>query len=451
MAQIDASALSSLLSQNETEVLEFKAGIPETAHLARHVASMANSRGGTIIVGVRGREVFGIDSVRLTECYENALTQLKPRPQSSVQFIEQNGKMVGIIAIEKSSTPIVFDKRIYVRSGSSTLVAVSDQSQGSAKQKPSALRLFAGITGLLSGAVVVLEILAKDSALSLINRHIVGSISGGIFLIALAYGLYDNQRKAQHERRFIDIDLSSRDDRLRRQISLLQAQLRQQQATLAKSTSKIENLTKQEIASQTNQQHGFSLHFRNMTTTLEDKAATADKKASALLDRGIIYIKFGIVFYIFSIIIWQLLAWYKGFQYQFIYGIIASSVLFVFIEFISAWFLKQYRQFVDTSTYLIKVKSMFDKHMLLFQMAVDMETYNLKNESFTALTDALKDDIRWPESYLLKNPDAGFVQEFMNSLTEVARVLTEMKKSDKAEKSEKIDKSDKSDKVDKSE
>ncbi|MDH8179558.1 hypothetical protein QIG81_27635, partial [Klebsiella pneumoniae] len=76
---------------------------------------------------------------------------------------------------------------------------------------------------------------------------------------------------------------------------------------------------------------------------------------------GTSYSKGGITFFITSIIVWQVLSWLTGFKEQYIYGMISCSLLFIFIEFLSAWFLKQYRHFVDTSTYHIKVKSIFDK------------------------------------------------------------------------------------------
>jgi hypothetical protein len=173
----------------------------------------------------------------------------------------------------------------------------------------------------------------------------------------------------------------------------------------------------------------FAQYFLDVKGVLQDKADTADKKASILLDRGVAYSKLGIAFYVLSILAWQVVAWWHGFQAQFIYGIGSCSLLFIFIEFLSAWFLRQYRHFVDTSTYLMKVKAIFDRYMLTF-LAVGGSSSSTNN---VALLEILSKEIKWPDSYLLRDADVSFAREVASSIAEVASSIRKTKDSSKKE------------------
>jgi hypothetical protein len=165
----------------------------------------------------------------------------------------------------------------------------------------------------------------------------------------------------------------------------------------------------------------FENYYNGLRSALLERADTADSKASLLLDQGMRYARWGIVFYVLSIIAWQSLALHYGWKTQFIYGIASCSLLFIFIEFLSAWCLKQYRAFVDTSTYLMKVKSIFDRYMLTY-LAHHDDTITAAPESPTAaaLFAMLGADIKWPESYLGRDADANLAREFVSSLSELA-------------------------------
>lgn len=155
----------------------------------------------------------------------------------------------------------------------------------------------------------------------------------------------------------------------------------------------------------------FSSYFNGIKVLLENKASDADEKASILLDKGIKYSLYGIVFFIMSIIAWQILSINFGFREHYVYGIVSCSILFIFVEFLSAWFLKQYRNYVDTSTYLIKIKSIFDRYMLVYLVLDD------KNKNTNELINLLSDDIKWPETYLLKSGDISFAKEAFETMS----------------------------------
>ena len=171
-------------------------------------------------------------------------------------------------------------------------------------------------------------------------------------------------------------------------------------------------------------EQSFVAYFHSVREVLERKAAIADEKASILLDKGVAYSRFGIVVFVASIALWQYLAWRNGFKVQHIYGIASCSILFIFIEFLSAWFLKQYRHFVDTSTYLIKVKSIFDRYMLSYHISNEFDALDPEEQTHSQMGGVLallRDDIKWPDDYSLKNADVSFARETLQSISEIVK------------------------------
>jgi hypothetical protein len=256
------------------------------------------------------------------------------------------------------------------------------------------------------------------------------SIGGLVIAISTVY-LMSAMLQLKKEERFIDVDdkrKSSSDstsiDKLVREIENLKKS--QPDIDYAKIEELISKSTEKAKVVDSELVKSFESYFNGLRSTLEEKVSIADEKASILLDKGTAYSKGGITFFILSIVIWQILAWLKGFEPQFIYGIVSCSVLFIFIEFLSAWFLKQYRQFVDTSTYLIKVKSIFDKYMLSY--LVLKEASGEEKEKLLSMLDILKEDIKWPETYLLKNSDVSFAKETLETMSYLLKNMKETTK-----------------------
>lgn len=163
----------------------------------------------------------------------------------------------------------------------------------------------------------------------------------------------------------------------------------------------------------------FKLYFLKIINILEEKSIDSDKKASLLLDNGKLYFITGITYFIIAIIFWQIYISYVGeFKTNHIYGIISTSLVFIFIEFISAWYLRQYKSFSDTSTYLTKIKSIFDKYMLIYLVSSEKA-----DKDFTILLEQLSSEIKWPETYLLKNADVSFAKDALETMTTMAQTF----------------------------
>ncbi len=233
---------------------------------------------------------------------------------------------------------------------------------------------------------------------------------------------------SRREERFVDVDEKRGAEKSNLQLRILKDINSLKNQTSSFTASKIEDLilkaSEKKAKDDSALFESFESYFNDIRGVLIEQAHTADKKASILLDKGTSYSRWGIMFFIIAIFAWQVLAWITGFKEQYIYGIVSCSLLFVFIEFLSAWFLKQYRHFVDTSTYHIKVKSIFDKYMMSF-FAIKTLGGNSENQElkYQAMLKILEDDIKWPETYLLKNGDVSFVKEALETMTHFAKAM----------------------------
>lgn len=164
----------------------------------------------------------------------------------------------------------------------------------------------------------------------------------------------------------------------------------------------------------------FYSYFCTIVDYLDTQINAYNKKASILLQDGKTCIIRGVFFYVIVIIVWQILIHVFEFNSKYIYGILSTSLLFIFIEFFGAWFLKQYKQFVDTSTYLIKIKSNLQRYVLVYLALRDAKEKEFDPSSLISL---MEKEITWPDTYLLKNPDINFAKECLETAATLVKSL----------------------------
>jgi hypothetical protein len=159
-------------------------------------------------------------------------------------------------------------------------------------------------------------------------------------------------------------------------------------------------------------------HIYNVIETLETHIDISDKKASNLLDTGTMYLRRGIYFYVASILVWQGVAQFRGVDQALIYGIVSCSFTFLVVEFLAAWFLKQYRNFNDSSMQFMKVKSVYDRYLLsyhaLIQFAPEQEEAIL--EARVMMLAVLEKEARWPELSSLRAADVNHMVQIFESV-----------------------------------
>ncbi len=284
-------------------------------------------------------------------------------------------------------------------------------------------RMMLGVMLMYAGVGVYVFFRADTSFTLLLERY--GSAAVASALALAGFYLFSSEIakwRILRGSRFVDVDERVRAPSSSVEYERLAARLNELQANIAatRSPAPPRNSADQESSDlgAISAKPNFVLYFDAIRRLLEQKAAVADEKASILLDKGTTYSRFGIMLFIFSIVAWQALSHWTGFQHQYIYGIVSTSLLFVFVEFLSAWFLKQYRQFIDTSTYLIKVKSIFDRYMLVYLASKEAiaEGHDSKKSNHLLL-ELLRADISWPDTYLTKSPDASFAKEALETMT----------------------------------
>lgn len=316
------------------------------------------------------------------------------------------------------------------------------QEQEAQLERPQLLKIMSSPKALIGGILVYTGIgvpffLKSESDLFYLLKSQAPMVIGvvvAILGIVMMTSEMSKLRISRREERFVDVD-----DKRSFESSDLQLKILKDIKSLKNQTSSLTLEKVEELLSKVSEKkakedsalfESFENYFNDIRSVLIEQAHTADKKASILLDKGTSYSRWGIIFFIAAIITWQVLAWITGFKEQYIYGIVSCSLLFIFIEFLSAWFLKQYRHFVDTSTYHIKVKSIFDKYMMSF-LAIKTLGGDSDNqeEKYQAMLKVLEEDIKWPETYLLKNGDVSFAKETLETMTHFAKAMKSEAKS----------------------
>lgn len=291
-------------------------------------------------------------------------------------------------------------------------------------------KIILGIVLVYAGLGVPYLLTTESDINILFKTHGPTLLGVGVALMGFVLSLSELSKmlRLRREDRFIDVDKNRDSEILGFQSRILKEINSIKQKSDILSAEKVELLISEaldnKLTGSKNRFESFDSYFNDVINILTEQAHTADRKASMLLDKGTAYSKWGLIFFIVSIIAWQVLSWNTGFQEQYIYGIISCSLLFVFIEFLAAWFLKQYRHFVDTSTYHIKVKSIFDKYMMSYLAIKSLSSGESSVENkYQAMLKILDGDIKWPETFSMKNGDLNFARETLETLTHFAKSM----------------------------
>lgn len=132
-----------LLFRGESETLEFKAVVRDPTILARLMASFANAKGGTIVIGVKETpEIVGINEAQIQRVYESALKLLEPTSvKSALSFIDASGLKVALVEIAPSSELVLAQGSAYVRRGAMTQAMAWTQMRERLPPKPTEVTL----------------------------------------------------------------------------------------------------------------------------------------------------------------------------------------------------------------------------------------------------------------------------------------------------------------------
>lgn len=122
-----------IIQRGETDQVELKAEVRDAGLLSRIISGFANGSGGVIVIGAQSpNHIPGCDRKQLTPIYDAARKQLNQTQVGSLEFIQLDGKDVGLLKVAKSEKLVASASGAYVRKGSGTLSMTADQIFGKA-------------------------------------------------------------------------------------------------------------------------------------------------------------------------------------------------------------------------------------------------------------------------------------------------------------------------------
>lgn len=177
----------------------------------------------------------------------------------------------------------------------------------------------------------------------------------------------------------------------------------------------------------------FARYVQSVISSLDERISLSEQKASMLLDRGTSYLRGGIYFYVATIVLWQVAIFFTGFHSHVWVGIFSCSLTFLVVEFLAAWFLKQYRSYVDSSIAYLRVRSIFNRYMLSYYAISEFSCEgDAAGDARIQILKVLEEEIKWPELKDVNSNDFNFMLESMSSFTSALEKLRGTFDKDKA-------------------
>lgn len=168
----------------------------------------------------------------------------------------------------------------------------------------------------------------------------------------------------------------------------------------------------------------FVEHMRSIIESLDYQIDYSEEKASRLLEVGRGFVRGGIWLYVINIVVWQAYLYYINFVISagVIAGMVSSTMIFVIMEFLGAWYLKQYRHYGDSAFSYMKVRSSYNKYMLAYCAIVEFTTDDLPKAKEDMLR-VLAESEKWPELKDVNSNDFNYMLQSVESMGTVFEKL----------------------------
>jgi predicted HTH transcriptional regulator len=122
-----------IIQRGETDQVELKVEVRDPGLLSRIISGFANGSGGVIVIGAQSpSHIPGCDRKALTAVYDAARKQLSQTQVGSLEFVQLDGKDIGLLKVAKSDKLVASTSGAYVRKGSGTMSMTADQIFGKA-------------------------------------------------------------------------------------------------------------------------------------------------------------------------------------------------------------------------------------------------------------------------------------------------------------------------------
>lgn len=160
----------------------------------------------------------------------------------------------------------------------------------------------------------------------------------------------------------------------------------------------------------------FVDHMRAVIESLDYQIDYAEEKASIMLDIGRRFIKWGIWSYVFAILGWQIYLFYLDFKISsaLIAGMVSCSLLFIIVEFLGAWYLKQYRHYGDSAYSYMRARSSYHKYMLGYCAVIEFMGDDLEGAKEDVLK-VLAEQEKWPDFKDVSSNDFNYMLQSVES------------------------------------
>ncbi|MGP6422594.1 hypothetical protein [Pseudomonas pharyngis] len=186
----------------------------------------------------------------------------------------------------------------------------------------------------------------------------------------------------------------------------------------------------------------FEAFISNILKSLSAYASSSEITATKLLDKGVAFMAGGLIFYVVVIAIWQVFAnLTKPDPHVMYIGMAACSMTFIVIEFLAAWFFKQYRYYVEVSLSCLRVRSVYDRYLLSYYALKEFEGVE-GNEARDKIIEALKEDVKWPTYKNGVDNDFNYMIESMGAAhasMEKVKAVFESKQKGRTETKAKVE------------
>ncbi|WP_223497566.1 hypothetical protein [Pseudomonas sp. BF-R-16] len=180
----------------------------------------------------------------------------------------------------------------------------------------------------------------------------------------------------------------------------------------------------------TSSSKNFEKYIEALIAVLDRHIEAADKKASLLLDTGMTYLWRGIYFYVVSIVVWQVVTSLNVIGSYAVWGIVSCSMTFLIVEFLAAWFLRQYKSYIDSSESLVRVRAVFNRYFLSYLSIKEFSDESHLVEMRAQMLKVLEEDVKWPESVPQKAGDINHMIAMFDSVTGLLEKLKVASKKD---------------------
>lgn len=183
---MNAEELAKLVAQGENEALELKAAIPSPDIVARHLASMANTHGGILVLGVKEpADYVGVNARRAELVLASARSLLSPDHQIGIETLQIQGKFIVVASVKPSEKLISAFGGFYKRAGDQTRPLTAEEIKVHALSEHSPDKALSELSAAVAAQTNTIETLRTDfekanSPWKKIGIAVLGAIAGAL-------------------------------------------------------------------------------------------------------------------------------------------------------------------------------------------------------------------------------------------------------------------------------